>query len=132
MSLRDRLDQLRKGQNGAQAAAKPEAKKERVGPVRYLREVREELVKVSWPKRPAVVRGTMQVLAVSILFVIILGGLDLALQLGLKEILPGAVPAAPGAVEQVPTEDSVGTDVTAEPTTVPAGETAPTQEEPTQ
>ena len=32
------------------------AKKERVGPAQYLREVRDEMRKVAWPKRPEVVR----------------------------------------------------------------------------
>ncbi len=86
MGLQDRLSQLRKGP-GEQAAPAPKVKRERVGPLRYLREVRDELFKVSWPKRKQVVRGTVQVLVVTLIFTIILGGLDFAFQFGLKELL---------------------------------------------
>ncbi|MFO0705119.1 MAG: preprotein translocase subunit SecE [Candidatus Andersenbacteria bacterium] len=96
MGLRDRLEELRKGPGAtSNGAAAPKEKRERVGPLRYLREVRDELVKVSWPKRRQVVRGTVQVLVVSLIFVVVLGGLDLAFQLGLKELLKKDLPATP-------------------------------------
>ena len=84
MALSDRLQQLRTGQSEPK---RPVPKGERVGPVKYLRGVRDELKKVSWPKRDQVVRGTIQVLVVSAVFVVVLGGLDLLFQLGLKEVL---------------------------------------------
>jgi|GEM_PF-1092580 len=102
MALRDRLEELRKGK-GAVAQAAPKEKRERIGPLRYLREVRDELAKVAWPKRKQVIRGSVQVLAVSLLFVIVLGGLDIAFERGLKEILKKDIPAAaPAATNTTP------------------------------
>ncbi|MFH0830713.1 MAG: preprotein translocase subunit SecE [Parcubacteria group bacterium] len=89
MGLKDRLDQLRKGAAGEPraAATQPREKRERVGPLTFLKQMREELSKVSWPKRQAVVRGTVQVLIVSAIFVVLLGSVDLGLQSGLKKLI---------------------------------------------
>ena len=104
MALRDRLEELRKGK-GAVAQSAPKEKRERIGPLRYLREVRDELVKVSWPKRRQVIRGTVQVLAVSAVFVVVLGGLDMAFERGLKEILKKEIPVTePAANDAAPTD----------------------------
>lgn len=103
MALRDQLEALRKGK-GAVAQAAPKEKRERVGPIRFLREVREELGKVSWPKRKQVVRGTVQVLVVSLIFVIVLGGLDMAFQRGLKQLLKSDTAATENTTDTAPAD----------------------------
>ena len=107
MSLSDRLKQLRTGQSEPKRVV---PKGERVGPIKYLRGVKDELKKVSWPKRDQVVRGTIQVLAVSVVFVIVLGGLDLLFQLGLKEVLRS---------ETGPSTPALETDVSADGLSIP-------------
>ena len=52
------------------------AKKERVGPVGYLREVRDEMRKVAWPKWPEVRRFSIIVLVTVTLITAYVGGLD--------------------------------------------------------
>ena len=52
------------------------AKKERVGPRQYLREVRDEMRKVAWPKRDEVVRYSIVVVATVIVYTALVGGLD--------------------------------------------------------
>jgi preprotein translocase subunit SecE len=52
------------------------AKKERVGPAQYLREVRDEMRKVAWPKRDEVVRYSLVVVATVIVYTALVGGLD--------------------------------------------------------
>ncbi len=49
---------------------------ERVGPAQYLREVRDEMRKVAWPKWPEVRRFSIIVLATVILYTAYVGGLD--------------------------------------------------------
>ena len=49
-------------------------------PVTFIREAFDELKKVTWPTRPEVIRLTIAVLAISIIVVIFLGGLDLILE----------------------------------------------------
>ena len=51
-------------------------KKERVGPRQYLREVRDEMRKVAWPKRDEVVRYSIVVVATVIVYTALVGGLD--------------------------------------------------------
>lgn len=46
--------------------------------VNYLREVREELAKVKWPKKPEVVKLTLLVFAISAILGAYLGALDFA------------------------------------------------------
>jgi preprotein translocase subunit SecE len=52
----------------------------RVGPVQYLREVREELRKVAWPTRPEVVRYSIIVTATIVVYTAFIGGIDYAMQ----------------------------------------------------
>lgn len=58
-----------------------------ISPLRYFKQVREELSKVTWPKRPEVIRGTVTVVVVSIVTAIILGAVDLGLTKGLESLL---------------------------------------------
>ena len=48
----------------------------RTGPVTYLREVNDEMKKVSWPKWPEVRRYSMIVLVTVVIFTAYVGGLD--------------------------------------------------------
>lgn len=48
-------------------------------PAVFLREVREELVKVVWPTRDEVIRLTLTVLLISLIVGVLLGGLDFLL-----------------------------------------------------
>ncbi|MFO0702704.1 MAG: preprotein translocase subunit SecE [Candidatus Andersenbacteria bacterium] len=60
---------------------------QRFNPFRYLREVREELGKVTWPKRQEVIQGTIRVILVSLVFAIVLGVVDYGAQRGLDKLL---------------------------------------------
>ena len=51
-------------------------KRERVTPPQYLREVRDEMRKVAWPKRPEVVRYSIVVVITVIFYTALVGGLD--------------------------------------------------------
>jgi preprotein translocase subunit SecE len=51
-------------------------KKDRVGPVQYLKEVRDEMRKVAWPKRPQVTRYSLVVVVTVIVYTALVGGLD--------------------------------------------------------
>ena len=51
-------------------------KKERVGPAQYMSEVRDEMRKVAWPKRPEVVRYSIVVVVTVIIYTALVGGLD--------------------------------------------------------
>ena len=57
-------------------APRPTAKKERVGVRQYLREVRDEMRKVAWPKWPEVRRFSGIVLVTVIIYTAYIGGLD--------------------------------------------------------
>ena len=48
----------------------------RIGPVTYLREVNDEMKKVSWPKWPEVRRYSIVVLATVVVFTTFVGSLD--------------------------------------------------------
>ena len=64
---------------GQPARAQPQARRsdnERVGPVQYLREVRDEMRKVAWPKWPEVRRFSIIVLITVIIYTAYVGGLD--------------------------------------------------------
>ena len=50
--------------------------RERVGPAQYLREVRDEMRKVAWPRKPEVVRYSIIVTATVIVYTAYVGGLD--------------------------------------------------------
>ncbi len=85
MDLREKLKQVR----GGDSAPKP--KKEKIkanlNPIKYVKDSITELRKVNWPTRQEVVRGTIGVLIISIIFVVILGGSDILFQNGLSKIL---------------------------------------------
>ena len=51
-------------------------KRDRVGPGQYLREVRDEMRKVAWPKRPEVVRYSIVVIITVVVYSALVGGLD--------------------------------------------------------
>ena len=51
-------------------------KRERVGPAQYLGEVRDEMRKVAWPKRPEVIRYSIVVVVTVIIYTAMVGGLD--------------------------------------------------------
>jgi preprotein translocase subunit SecE len=60
-------------------APRQSAPTQRVGPVQYLREVREEMRKVAWPGREEVVRYSIIVTATVVLFTAFVGGIDYGL-----------------------------------------------------
>jgi preprotein translocase subunit SecE len=49
---------------------------DRVGPRQYLREVREEMRKVAWPKRPEVTRYSIVVVITVVAYTALVGGFD--------------------------------------------------------
>ena len=51
-------------------------RKERTGPVKYLREVREEMRKVAWPKWPEIRRYSIIVLITVVVVTAFVGGFD--------------------------------------------------------
>ena len=63
-------------EKGAPTRAVRQAKRERVGPVQYLREVRDEMRKVAWPTRPEVVRYSIIVTVCVIVYMLYVGVLD--------------------------------------------------------
>jgi preprotein translocase subunit SecE len=52
------------------------AKRDRVGPAQYLREVRDEMRKVAWPKWPEVRRFSIIVLVTVVIYTGYVFGLD--------------------------------------------------------
>jgi preprotein translocase subunit SecE len=58
--------------------AQPKKKSDRATPVQYLKEVRDEMRKVAWPKRPEVIRYSIVVLITVIIYTALVGGLDYA------------------------------------------------------
>ena len=63
-------------ERGAPTRAVPTARRERVGPVQYLREVRDEMRKVAWPTRPEVVRYSIIVTVCVIVYMVYVGVID--------------------------------------------------------
>jgi len=51
-------------------------KRDRVGPTQYLREVRDEMRKVAWPKRDEVIRYSIVVIITVVVYAALVGGLD--------------------------------------------------------
>jgi len=68
------------------AESMEEAKK-RIGPVTYLKQAKEELEKVTWPSRKETIQYSIIVVGVSILLAVFIGVLDLALNLGLDQLV---------------------------------------------
>jgi preprotein translocase subunit SecE len=54
----------------------PKKKSDRVGIRQYLREVRDEMRKVAWPKRPEVKRYSIIVTLTVLVYTALVGGLD--------------------------------------------------------
>jgi len=52
------------------------AKRERATPAQYLREVRDEMRKVAWPKRDEVVRYSIVVIITVVVYASMIGGFD--------------------------------------------------------
>ncbi len=66
-------------EHGTPTRAQPQARRtaeERVGPAQYLREVRDEMRKVAWPKWPEVRRFSIIVLVTVIIYTAYVAGLD--------------------------------------------------------
>lgn len=55
--------------------------------VTYVKESKEELKKVAWPSRQAVVRDTAIVIGVSLITAVFFGALDFGLSAGLQKLL---------------------------------------------
>ena len=51
-------------------------KRERVTPPQYMREVRDEMRKVAWPKKPEVIRYSIVVVITVVVYTALVGGLD--------------------------------------------------------
>ena len=66
-------------EKGAPTRAARQSKHQRVGPVQYLREVRDEMRKVAWPTRPEVIRYSIIVTACVIVYMAYVGGIDYAM-----------------------------------------------------
>lgn len=56
-------------------------------PVKFAREARDELKKVSWPSRETAVRYTIIVIVSSLVIGTLIGGIDYLLTLGLEELI---------------------------------------------
>ena len=68
------LDEQGKPTRAQQQA--PKKKTDRVGARQYLREVRDEMRKVAWPKRPEVKRYSIIVIITVVLYTALVGGFD--------------------------------------------------------
>jgi preprotein translocase subunit SecE len=66
-------------EQGKPTRAVRQSKSERVGPVQYLREVRDEMRKVAWPQRPEVIRYSIIVTVCVIVYMIFVGVIDYGL-----------------------------------------------------
>jgi preprotein translocase subunit SecE len=60
----------------ATRSQRPQKKQERVGVRQYLREVRDEMRKVAWPKQPEVTRYSIIVVITVVVYTALVGGLD--------------------------------------------------------
>lgn len=58
-----------------------------ISPVTFVKQVFDELKKVTWPTKEEIIRLTFAVIVISILVGVFLGGIDLALTSGLDIIL---------------------------------------------
>ena len=62
----------------ARSTVAAQVAKDRVGPFQYIREVRDEMRKVAWPKWPEVRRYSIIVLVTVVIVTAFVGGLDSA------------------------------------------------------
>ena len=60
----------------AQRTARPAKKQDGVTPGQYVKEVRDEMRKVAWPKRPEIVRYSIVVTVTVVIYTAVVGGLD--------------------------------------------------------
>jgi preprotein translocase subunit SecE len=70
------LDEKGQPTRAQRQAPAPKTREDRVGPVQYINEVRDEMRKVAWPKWPEVKRMSIIVLATVVLYTAYVGGLD--------------------------------------------------------
>lgn len=64
-------------EQGAPVRTPPQrARRDRVGPLQYLREVRDEMRKVAWPNRSEIVRYSIIVTVTVVLYTAFVGVLD--------------------------------------------------------
>lgn len=71
-----RMGQLDEQGNPARQAPARRSREDRTGPAQYLREVREEMNKVAWPKWPEIRRYSIVVLVTVAIFTALIGGVD--------------------------------------------------------
>jgi preprotein translocase subunit SecE len=71
-----KMGQLDEKGNPTRQAPQRRAKDDRTSPAQYLREVKEEMNKVAWPKWPEVRRYSLVVLFTVALFTAVIGGAD--------------------------------------------------------
>jgi preprotein translocase subunit SecE len=71
-----RMGALNEKGQPTRAAPAPRARNERTGPAQYLREVRDEMRKVAWPKWPEVRRFSIVVLITVVIYTAYVFGLD--------------------------------------------------------
>ena len=71
-----RMGALNEQGNPVRTQPQPRQREERVGPGQYLREVRDEMRKVAWPKWPEVRRFSLIVLVTVLLYTGYVFGLD--------------------------------------------------------
>ena len=64
------------GKATRQTRPAPKKNQERVGVRQYLREVREEMRKVAWPKRPEITRYSIVVVITVVFYTALVGGFD--------------------------------------------------------
>jgi preprotein translocase subunit SecE len=57
-------------------APRTAGRSERVGPRQYLREVRDEMRKVAWPRKPEIIRYSIIVTVTMAVYTAYIGGLD--------------------------------------------------------
>ena len=67
------LDEQGKAKRAPRQQKRPQ---DRVGPRQYLREVRDEMRKVAWPKRPEIIRYSIVVVITVVIYTAMVGGLD--------------------------------------------------------
>ena len=70
------LDEKGQPTRAQRQAPAQKSREDRVGPVQYINEVRDEMRKVAWPKWPEIKRMSIIVLATVVLYTAYIGGLD--------------------------------------------------------
>ncbi len=70
------LDEQGRPQRDRRQPQQRKKKDERIGVRQYLREVRDEMRKVAWPKRPEVTRYSIIVVVTVVIYTALVGGVD--------------------------------------------------------